>query len=130
MYENGLGVEQDYKKASEYYVEAAKMGHPMSYYGLGVLFYFGNGVEQDYEKAMICWDGAAQLGYPAAFEAVGELYRDGLGVKQDYEKAADWFHKAVEMGETNEAQANYDKLIEEGKILKDYVPKEITFLNK
>ena len=65
------------------------------------------------------------MGLPGAYEAVGELYRDSLGVKQDYEKAADWFHKAVELGETNEAQVNYNKLIEEGKIPADYIPKDI-----
>ena len=32
-----------------------------------------------------------------------------------------------EMGETSEAQVNYDKLIEEGKIPADYVPKDIVF---
>ena len=34
------------------------------------------------------------------------------------------------MGETDEAQANYDQLIEEGKIPKDYAPKDITFETK
>ena len=106
------------------------MGNPMSFFSVGILYYEGKGTEQDYGKAMENWTRSAELGYAPAFEGVGELYRDGLGVEQDYEKAADWFHKAVEMGETEEAQVNYDKLIEEGKIPKDYAPKEITFETK
>ena len=124
------GVEQDYKKAFEYYSKAAEMGNPMSFYSLGILYYEGLGTEQDYGKCFENWMRSAELGYAPAYEAVGELYRDGLSVEQNYEKAADWFHTAVEMGETDEARVNYDKLIEEGKIPKDYTPKEITFETK
>ncbi len=40
-------------------------------------------------------------------------------------EAADYFLKAVEPGETQEAQANSDKMAEEGKIPADYTPNEI-----
>ena len=55
-----------------------------------------------------------------SFNEIGKLYRDGLGVEKDDKKAADYFLKAVELGETEEAQANFDKVVEEGRIPADY----------
>ena len=77
--------------------------------------------------ALELYTRAADAGNARGINNLGWSYQNGLGVEQDYEKAADWFHKAVELGETNEAQVNYDKLIEEGKIPADYVPKDISF---
>ena len=82
---------------------------------------------EDYATALELYTKAADLGNARGLNDLGWLYQKGFGVEQDYEKAADWFHKAVEMGETSEGQINYDKLIEEGKIPADYVPKDITF---
>ena len=48
---------------------------------------------------------------------VAALYEQG--------KAADYFLKAVELGEAEESQANFDKMVEESKIPMDYVPKDI-----
>jgi len=87
----------------------------------------GKGTEQDYGQAMECWRAAAEMGYALAYEAIGELYRDALGVEQDYEKAADYFLKAVELGETSESQANFDQLVEQGKIPADYTMNPDTF---
>ena len=81
----------------------------------------------DYATALELYTRAADAGNARGINNLGWLYQNGLGVEQDYEKAADWFHKAVELGETNEAQVNYDKLIEEGKNPADYVPKDISF---
>ena len=77
---------------------------------------------QDYETAFDSLAQSAELGYDGAYAFIGELYRDGLGVEQNDEKAADYFLKAVELGDTNEAQANFDHLVEEGRIPADYTP--------
>ena len=52
MYAKGLEVVKDYKKASEYYYEAAMLGHLYSQCELGNLYYDGGpNLEQDYMKA-------------------------------------------------------------------------------
>ena len=94
------------------------------------MYFLGKGTGQDYGQAMECWLAAADMGYAPAYEAIGELYRDGLGVEQDYEKAADYFLRAVELGETSESQANFDQLVEEGKIPVDYTMNPDTFGEK
>jgi len=51
LYNNGHGVEGDYKKAREYYELAAAQGNAKAQNNLGDLYYNGSGVERDYEKA-------------------------------------------------------------------------------
>ena len=80
---------------------------------------------QDYETAFEIWFPLAETGNAEAQNGVGVLYDNGWGVEQDYEKAADYFLKAVELGETNLAQAFFDQMVEEGKIPADYTPREI-----
>ena len=80
---------------------------------------------QDYETVLEYYSAPAETGNAKGQWGLGKLYENGLGVEQDYERAADYFLKAVELGETSEAQANFDKLVEEGRIPADDTPNEI-----
>jgi TPR repeat protein len=51
MYDNGLGVEQSYEKAFEYYEQAAQLGHAQAQYNLGCCYANGEGVEQNMAAA-------------------------------------------------------------------------------
>ena len=51
VYEQSLGVKQDYEKAAEYYAKGVEAGDLTSGYYLGLLYKQGLGVEQDYAKA-------------------------------------------------------------------------------
>ncbi len=52
MYYKGKGVEQDYKKAMEWYSKASQAGNFTAMGNIGFMYYNGQGVKQDYEKAM------------------------------------------------------------------------------
>ena len=66
MYSNGQGVEQDYKKAVEWYRKAAEQGHADAQNNLGFMYYTGQGVEQDYKKAVEWYRKAAEQGHADA----------------------------------------------------------------
>ncbi|WP_413700292.1 tetratricopeptide repeat protein [Psychromonas sp. KJ10-10] len=52
MYSNGLGVLQDYKKATNWYRKAAEQGDADAQFSLGVMYNNGRGVLQDYKQAV------------------------------------------------------------------------------
>lgn len=43
----GLGTEQDYKQAFDWFLKSAKEGNKFAQYSLVNLYYYGNGVEKD-----------------------------------------------------------------------------------
>ena len=51
MYNNGLGVKQNYFKAVKLYNKACDGGNAVGCYNLGVMYNNGQGVKQDYFKA-------------------------------------------------------------------------------
>ena len=101
LYHNGLGVEQDYKKAMEWYEKATELGNPSAMNNIGYLYQNGLGVEQDYKKAMEWYEKAVELEYAISMNNIANLYENGLGVEQDYAKAMEWYEKAAELGKAN-----------------------------
>ena len=51
MYDNGLGVAQDYAAAASWYRKAADQGNASAQLNLGLLYAKGQGVAQDYVQA-------------------------------------------------------------------------------
>ena len=66
LYDNGLGVEQDYAKAREWYEKAADKGNAYAQFKIGRAHENGLGVTQDYAKAMAWYQKAADQGHAAA----------------------------------------------------------------
>ena len=101
MYQEGMGVEQDYAKALEWLEKAADLGNSSAMNNIGYSYYYGNGIEQDYAKALEWLEKAADLGNSSAMDWIGSIYREGLGVEQDYTKALEWYEKAADLGNSN-----------------------------
>ncbi|MCD6027678.1 MAG: suppressor of lin2 (SelL), partial [Solimicrobium sp.] len=100
MYENGLGVSQDFREARACYEIAAKQGSAAAVYNLGVLYQLGLSVSQDFKEALFRYKTAAEMKCVQAFFNMGLLYRYGLGVQPDEEKAQECFDKAVALEDT------------------------------
>ena len=100
MYRYGLGVEQDYAQAMEWFEESADLGYPTAMNTIGYMYDCGEGVEQDYTKAMEWYIKAADLGNSNAMANIAWMYENGNGVKQDYTKALEWYTKAADLGST------------------------------
>ena len=62
MYENSLGVVQDYLTAALWYQLASAQGHSDAQNNLGNLYYEGQGVPQDDEEALKWIELAAEQG--------------------------------------------------------------------
>jgi putative phage-type endonuclease len=71
---NGRGVSQDYKKAVEWYRQAAELGHAESQFMLGVAYRDGKGVNQNFSKAYAWFNLAAVHGGEDAFNARAEIF--------------------------------------------------------
>nr|WP_314398773.1 tetratricopeptide repeat protein [uncultured Campylobacter sp.] len=98
IYEQGLGVKQDYKKAAEFYALGAKRDDLASQYRLGKLYEQGLGVAQSYQKAMSLYlkaNGRFDHVTAPAFSAIGDLYANGLGVEKNQKEAQIWYEKAA-----------------------------------
>ena len=72
-YYYGNGVNQDYKKAVQYYQRAAAKGHPFGMYNLAVACENGNGTPMDMEKAINNYRMAAEYGVNQAIDALIRL---------------------------------------------------------
>ncbi len=114
MYDNGLGVAQDYKQASVWYRKAAEQGNASAQNNLGVMYVNGHGVAQDYKQASVWYRKAAEQGNASAQNNLGVMYDNGLGVARDYKQAVSWYRKAAEQGNAT-AQNNLGVMYEQGR---------------
>lgn len=87
LYEEGVGVSQNYAKAFEYYLKASKKGLDEATNNIGLFYQSGLGVEQDYKKAAFFFEVASNNGFKYANNNLGFLYLNGLGVKRNYIEA-------------------------------------------
>ena len=77
MYKNGIGVEQDYALAMEWYEKAADLGNANAMNNIGWAYCHGIGVEQDYVLAMEWYEKAVDLGNAGAMNNIGYMYQYG-----------------------------------------------------
>ncbi len=66
IYEEGLGVAQDYAKAADNYAKAADLGDANAQFSLGTLVAEGRGVKKDLRIAADLFERAAAAGNPSA----------------------------------------------------------------
>ena len=90
-YMNGDGVEQDYAKALQLFMEAYEAGSMKAARYVGMVYEQGLGVEQDDAKAAEYYAKGVEAGDLTSGYYLGLLYAQGLGVEQDYAKAAELF---------------------------------------
>ena len=109
MYEQGLGVEQDYALAASWYEKGVGSGDLTSGYYLGLLYKQGLGVDQDYGKAagyfasVAASENKSATGVVDAGVELAQLYEQGLGVEQNLDRALELYREAAEYD--NEAAA-------------------------
>ena len=114
MYDNGIGVKRDYKKAFELYQKAAEVGYAPSQVNLGLMYDRGNGVKVDYKMALKLYVLAAEKGEDMAINNLGWMYYEGHGVEKDYKEAIKYFKVAAEKGNVN-AMNNLGNMYSKGE---------------
>ena len=85
QYEWGLGKEQDYEKAIDYFKKANQVkGYSAPYYYLGDCYHHGLGVKPDWHKAKKYYEKAIELGYNCEYAL--DMVKIDLG---EYRKVAE-----------------------------------------
>lgn len=94
MYDYGIYVEKDEKKAIQYCQNAADQGDIIAQAFLG--WYYSNLPSiRDDKKAIHFYQLAAQQGFALAQANLGHLYEKGEGIPQDNKQAVYWYQKSA-----------------------------------
>lgn len=91
----GLGTEQDYKQAFDWFLKSAKEGNKFAQYSLANLYYYGNGVEKDLSQAFLWYQKSSSQGQPYASYAVAQMCSKGEYVCQNEETAQRYYKDAL-----------------------------------
>lgn len=97
-YEKGIGTEQDYNRALEWYKKSAEQEYAIAYGNLGDLYYYGDGVGEDIQKAVEYYTIGANLNSPVCMYNLAYCYYSGEGIKKDQRKAFSLYKKSAEAG--------------------------------
>jgi len=100
LYANGLGVEQDYRKAKIYFERACNnLNVTSGCFNLGYLYANGLGVRQNYQQAITYYEIACNRNSGSGCYNLGVLYYKGEGVRQSDQTAKEYFGKSCDSGD-------------------------------
>lgn len=95
MFCYGLGTEQDYEKAFEWFERSAKQKNKFAQFSLANLYYYGNGVEKDLSQAFLWYQKSSAQGQPYASYAVAQMYSKGEYVSENEDTAQRYYKDAL-----------------------------------
>ena len=95
MFCYGLGTEQDYEKAFEWFERSAKQKNKFAQFSLANLYYYGNGVEKDLSQAFLWHQRSSSQGQPYAAYYIAQMYRYGEYVTKDNDTAQRYYQQAL-----------------------------------
>ena len=95
MFCYGLGTEQDYEKAFEWFERSAKQKNKFAQFSLANLYYYGSGVEKDLSQAFLWYQRASSQGQPYAAYSIAQMYRYGEYVTKDNDTAQRYYQQAL-----------------------------------
>jgi len=95
MFCYGLGTEQDYQKAFEWFERSAKQKNKFSQFSLANLYYYGSGIEKDLSQAFLWYQRSSSQGQPYAAYSIAQMYRYGEYVTKDNDTAQRYYKQAL-----------------------------------
>ena len=95
MFCYGLGTEQDYEKAFEWFERSAKQKNKFAQFSLANLYYYGSGVEKDLSQAFLWYQRSSSQGQPYAAYSIAQMYSKGEYVIQSEETAQRYYKDAL-----------------------------------
>jgi TPR repeat protein len=98
MYEEGLGVAQNYSIAMDWYRKAALQELAQAQHNVALLYYNGYGVAANPREALRWFRLAANQGLAASEYMLGLAHYTGEGVELDYSEARRWFLQSARQG--------------------------------
>ena len=120
MFCYGLGTEQDYEKAFEWFERSAKQKNKFAQFSLANLYYYGSGIEKDLSQAFIWYQRASSQGQPYAAYSIAQMYRYGEYVTKDNDTAQRYYKQALSgfLKIENNDMANDDLFYKLGQMFK------------
>lgn len=120
MFCYGLGTEQNYQKAFEWFERSAKQKNKFAQFSLANLYYYGNGVEKDLSQAFLWYQRASSQGQPYAAYSIAQMYRYGEYVTKDNDTAQRYYKQALSefLKIENDDMANDDLFYKLGQMFK------------
>ena len=120
MFCYGLGTEQDYEKAFEWFERSAKQKNKFAQFSLANLYYYGSGVEKDLSQAFLWYQRASSQGQPYAAYSIAQMYRYGEYVTKDNDTAQRYYKQALSgfLKIENNDMANDDLFYKLGQMFK------------
>ena len=106
MYRHGQGVEQDYHRAFELYLKAAKQGFPYADFEVAKMYRDGVGTDKDKSKSVQYFKRAFQ-GFELLEKTshddkiqyrLGWMLQNGIGTDQDIRRAKVYYEKSIKLG--------------------------------
>lgn len=91
----GLGTEQNYEKAFQWFLKSAQEDNKFAQYSLANLCYYGTGVEKDLPQAFLWYQKSASQGQPYASYAAAQMYSKGEYVAENKETAQRYYKAAL-----------------------------------
>ena len=95
MFCYGLGTEQNYQKAFEWFERSAKQKNKFAQFSLANLYYYGSGIEKDLSQAFLWYQRASSQGQPYAAYSIAQMYRYGEYVTKDNDTAQRYYKQAL-----------------------------------
>ena len=120
MFCYGLGTEQDYEKAFEWFERSAKQKNKFAQFSLANLYYYGSGVEKDLSQAFLWYQRSSSQGQPYAAYSIAQMYRYGEYVTKDNDTAQRYYQQALSgfLKIENNDMANDDLFYKLGQMFK------------
>jgi TPR repeat protein len=114
MYEEGLGVPQNYLLAMNWYRQAAEGGLPEGQHNMGLLYYHGYGVAENLLESVRWFRMAAEQEFPESEYMLGMAYEQGKGVALDYALAREYLLRSAKRNYPS-AQLMYAFMLQAGE---------------
>ena len=95
MFCYGLGTEQDYEKAFEWFERSAKQKNKFAQFSLANLYYYCSGIEKDLSQAFLWYQRSSSQGQPYAAYSIAQMYRYGEYVTKDNDTAQRYYQQAL-----------------------------------
>ena len=95
MFCYGLGTEQNYQKAFEWFERSAKQKNKFAQFSLANLYYYGSGIEKDLSQAFLWYQRSASQGQSYAAYSIAQMYRYGEYVTKDNDTAQRYYKQAL-----------------------------------
>ena len=98
LYEEGVGVEKDPRRAAELFLSASIKGFAKAQYNLGKVYRDGAGMPKSEALSFFWFTEAAERGHARAQDKMADRYLAGRGVAKDEIEALKWSILAANQG--------------------------------